>query len=364
MEWFNEVHESLGAGMENNLDAKNMRKILSYSYYDLPSHLKTCFLYLIMVLEDFVIDKESLIWLWRAEGFIQHKEDGKSQFEIGESYFYELINRSLIQHVPGPKREAYRVHDMILDLLCSLSGEENFVSILNGGNHISAPTTTRRLSVQIQGTHLSFPKLRSAIFFASVLDAPSFSVLRVQVLHDCKLGKGHDLKYLRNLFHLRYLGLSGTGTEELPEEIANLQFLETLNIRESKFSCCLPSSIVQLRKLISISSSYIATRIPNGIGNLRPLEHLSWLLIDYNSMDHIEGLGLLTELRVLRILLFTGELNDKLVGSLLKLRKIECLEIDCGSGQRNIGGLDDWVAPQHLRVLRTAEICWFSRLPM
>lgn len=45
-------------------------------------------------------------------------------FELGESYFNELINRSMIQPVDIDDKDmakVCRVHDMILDLMCSLS---------------------------------------------------------------------------------------------------------------------------------------------------------------------------------------------------------------------------------------------------
>ena len=44
LEWY-EVYNSLGTGLENNQDVRNMRNILSLRYYDMPSHLRTCFLY-------------------------------------------------------------------------------------------------------------------------------------------------------------------------------------------------------------------------------------------------------------------------------------------------------------------------------
>jgi hypothetical protein len=82
---WDEVYNSIGNGMENNIDAENMKKILSYSYYDLSSYLRTCLLYLSVFPEDFQIGKDRLIWLWIAEGCIQHgKQRKKSLFEIGE----------------------------------------------------------------------------------------------------------------------------------------------------------------------------------------------------------------------------------------------------------------------------------------
>ncbi|CAL4991206.1 unnamed protein product [Urochloa decumbens] len=150
IEWYN-VYNSLGTGLENSLDVENMRKILSFSYYDLPSHLRTCLLYLSLFPEDYKIEKDRLIWMWIAEGFIQCEKQGKSLFELGESYFNDLINRSMIQPIYDSDTDLICeccTHDMVLDLICSVSYEENFVTILNGMNHGCRPYKIRRLSIQ------------------------------------------------------------------------------------------------------------------------------------------------------------------------------------------------------------------------
>ncbi|XP_044386729.1 disease resistance protein RGA5 isoform X1 [Triticum aestivum] len=97
-QWCN-LLESIGHGLIGGDVVEDMKKILSFSYYDMPPHLKSCFLYLSIFPEDCEIEIERLIWRWIAEGLIHHEEQGKSLFEVGESYVNELINRSMIMPV-------------------------------------------------------------------------------------------------------------------------------------------------------------------------------------------------------------------------------------------------------------------------
>jgi disease resistance protein RPM1 len=94
---WNDVCSSIGSGLGRHPAMDDMRKILLLSYYDLPSHLKTCLLYLCIFPEDYKIQKYPLIRRWVAEGFVQQAAGDQSFHEIGETYFNELLNRSLIQ---------------------------------------------------------------------------------------------------------------------------------------------------------------------------------------------------------------------------------------------------------------------------
>ena len=208
MEWY-EVYNSVGTGMENNMDVENMRKILSFSYYELPSHLRTCLLYLSMFPEDFEIDKDRLIRMWIAEGFIQ-RDKGKSPFEIGEFYFNELINRSMIQPIQDQYGMLYlygmlnncRIHDMVLDLIRSLSSEENFVTVLSDMDSTSPSNTIRRLSLQngkkshvmAQGTGNLLQHARSVVVFPS-------AVAQVPALGSCRVLRVLDLEDYFAKFH-------------------------------------------------------------------------------------------------------------------------------------------------------------------
>jgi hypothetical protein len=59
---------------------------------------------------------DNLVMQWIAEGFIP-QERGRSHREVAESYFYELINRNMIQPLDigvDGKASGCRVHDMLL----------------------------------------------------------------------------------------------------------------------------------------------------------------------------------------------------------------------------------------------------------
>nr|XP_034570785.1 uncharacterized protein LOC117835536 [Setaria viridis] len=83
-----------------------------------------------------------------------------------------------------------------------------------------------------------------------------------------------------------------------------------------------PTSIVQLGRLMCLRVDYCAS-LPTGIGKLTSLEEVSPVLLR-RSLDVVEGLGGLTELRVLRIRLWKPSwcLQEALMESLRNLRNI------------------------------------------
>ncbi|WVZ53575.1 hypothetical protein U9M48_004494 [Paspalum notatum var. saurae] len=378
MEWF-EVCKSIGDGLDNSLDMENMRKILSFSYYDLPPYLRKCLLYLSVFPEDYEIDKDRLIRMWAAEEFIECEIQGKSLFEVGESYFNELINKSMIQPVYLDDEEyssmivSCRIHDMVLDLIRSLSNEQNLVTIsIDVDQRSRSKKVIRRLCFHnSQEEHVStettmtMQQVRSVVVFPSAINLLpalwSFTVLRVLDLQDCNLLEAYNLEYLGNLFHLRYLGLGGTKIAKLSGEIGNLEFLQTLDISFNPI-ISLPATIVELRHLTSLLLPGYNTSLPNGVERLKSLEELYSLDIkDTGSARIIEELGNLKKLRVLEMS-WTTEMNSSLERSMVqclnKLRKLQRLSIFTVDIECNLNG---WVAPPHLSRLELGQ--WFSTLP-
>uniref|UniRef100_A0A8R7U586 Disease resistance protein winged helix domain-containing protein n=1 Tax=Triticum urartu TaxID=4572 RepID=A0A8R7U586_TRIUA len=195
----------MGSRLEHNPHLKIMKKILSLSYYHLSFHLRTCLLYLSIYPEDYEIHRDDPIWKWIAEDFITHTNPEGSLFEVGCGYFSEMVNSGMIQPCIDFKGVVTRcrLHDMVLGLICSLSSEENFVTILNHtqGYCISSPSNVRRLSIQNISeddqtkplASMSKSQVRSITTFPPAINQmfalSSFGVLRVLDLNGCHVAK-------------------------------------------------------------------------------------------------------------------------------------------------------------------------------
>ncbi|XP_066333589.1 disease resistance protein RGA5-like [Miscanthus floridulus] len=90
-----------------------------------------------------------------------------------------------------------------------------------------------------------------------------------------------------------------SASKQLPQDIEKLQHLETLDVR---WQCLekLPASIIRLQKLVRLHVDR-SVRLPDGIRNLQALEELSRIDLGIQSVKFIQGLGNLTNLRILEI---------------------------------------------------------------
>ncbi|EMS65671.1 Disease resistance RPP13-like protein 4 [Triticum urartu] len=374
--------KSIGHGLTENPSVEEMMRIISFSYYDLPSHLKTCLLYLSMFPEDQEIKKDGLIWMWIAESFVESGNGRISLFEIGETYFNELVNKSMIQPVYDKESVigticACRVHDMVLDLICLLSREENFVTIVNGVGAMSSQSNVHRLSLQnvSKEEHEATPlesgrilQVRSiATFEPAIRVMPSFSsfdVLRVLDMTKCHLGPScHlNLRELGSLFHLRYLGLASTGISKLPEEVGKLQFLQVLDLSNNYDIQELPSTISKLGRLMCLLISHYCKRFPDGLGNMSSMEVLRD--INGDTLSIVKELGKMKRLRKLAIRFgnLSLELEEAFVKSLGEMANIQSVSIGCDFKFVDILG-EHWVPPRSLREFTTFRDVKFSILP-
>ncbi|VAI63637.1 unnamed protein product [Triticum turgidum subsp. durum] len=308
-EW-NKLCDSIGSGLDNSPDVKEMRKILALSYHHLPIHLKTCLLYLSKFPEDYIIQGDRLIWRWICEGFLNGVQD-EYLFELGESYLTELINRGLIQAVDSyryVRTTDCRVHDLVLEFISSISIEENFCTILHDKKGKSAAITSkvRRLFLQLQYvempqgrlilSHMRSLTVSSRNCVDKMLLLSSFPHLRVLDLEDSYFLEQSQtiLNHLGSLSQLRYLALADTYVGELllAFQIGQLKNLICLRVGRHfkiKFRPGVVRELECLQELSVISLS----ESPHVAKELRHLTKLRVLGISFEDMpdESLNGLA-------------------------------------------------------------------------
>ncbi|KAJ1256340.1 hypothetical protein BS78_K048500 [Paspalum vaginatum] len=386
---WSEVYESMVSGCGDST-----MEIISYSFEDLPSHLKPCLLYMSTSPEDCGVWKYELIWMWICEGFVQAKKPGDGMLEQGEMYFNEILNRSMIQPIEDDTDCSIyecKVHDIVYDLIINLSREENFNIVSTGEQYASSKcvrrntemdaaslnTKVRRLSLQefhfehIAPDTLGTPDVdavTSLYVRNSAIDAlPQlycFQVCRVLIIEDIVT---LNLKHLGKLLHLRYLEINRTHVDKLPaEEIVDLKSLQTLLLTDIG-PHELPSTVCALTTLMCMHITEFKRLPSNKMGNLVYLDELCLDPVAGGSEtdDLVVQLGKLTRLRVLHIK-FAEEMEENsqnaLVNSICSLEKIQDLKLDFPKPMKASDAWQDWIPPRQLWRLLIPDIR-FPRLP-
>ncbi|CAL5003438.1 unnamed protein product [Urochloa decumbens] len=373
---------SFGLESGKDLQIKNAMMILSFSYYDLPCHLRTCMLYLSVFPEEHYVDKNMLIWRWVAEGFVL-PEQRKGPFEVGEGYFDELVNRGLILPLSADLVDAYSVHDFVLELIRGLSREQNFVITVAGSEQEQSLSPTgggkvRRLALQkisdrvikcclpveVDDEQMAVVRSFNAIF-SSMLDHISvagFKRLRVLALECCMVKEGY-LEDIGKLLHLRYLGLTCTQVGKLPEGVGNLKFLQTLMLYGTGIKE-LPKSLEHRTQLMCLRADE-TTAVPDWIGKQTSLVELEMYPGASGAARFVKDLSELRRLRVVKTKIYLEDQGQvrELLESLNELREIEIMEVrEMEMIMEVPEGVPDFTKKNNLRVL-ILDAFKFPRLP-
>ncbi|XP_037442301.1 disease resistance protein PIK6-NP-like [Triticum dicoccoides] len=304
---WSQVYTSIGFESGENKEVDNTRKIILFSYYDLPCHLRTCLLHLSIFPEDYKIDKEVLIWKWVAEGIVRD--------EPTDNNFVIVLDNN--EHHTSPQNKARRI------------AVQN--GVLEQDNHLAKTQMPQVRSFYAIACRISVMPSLSSFEALRVLDIGGYA--RSMIFE----GGHHHLEHIGKLLQLRYLGLSNIHISEVPEEIGYLRFLQTLYL-ESHWIEELPHSVGLLSQLkcLHAQSCYRHLTVPDWIGNLTSLEELR--LDEVESPNFPEELRKLEQLRVLCIRFPDPEdvsRSRALLESIANLKKIQRLELICDCDSEN-----------------------------
>ncbi|KAB2606481.1 disease resistance protein [Pyrus ussuriensis x Pyrus communis] len=302
-EWENVLKSDL---WELSNKESNILPALWLSYYYLPPHLKRCFAYCSVFPKGYEFTKSRLVLLWMAEDFLR-QEKKKPLEEVGVDYFNELVSRSFFQH-SSSVHNGYIMHDLINDLAKFVSGE--FCLRLEDNDSFDIVRKTRHFSFLIGRdgrdyekfealykakylhTFLSLPQRNPTCSSFQLLDTvlndllPWLQCLRVLTL------SYYTIKELPNSFsnlkHLRYLDLSSTLLEKLPETLCTLYNLQTLLVSYCRALTQLPTNLGALINLrhLDIEGTKLE-RMPPHIGKLKDLRTLSEFVLDKRTGHNI-----------------------------------------------------------------------------
>ncbi|XP_044486342.1 putative disease resistance protein RGA3 [Mangifera indica] len=296
---------------------------LLLSYYDLSSILKKCLSYCALFPKDYVIEKDALIKLWMAQGYL-----GNEEMElVGEKYFNTLVMRSFFQDFEKSEYDnniiRCKMHDIVHDCIQSIAKNEcsyiEFESPTMPQFEISTKSI-RHVLIKLSSIppYILNLKLRSLVveterndFTLNTSLSKKLTCLRTLALN---LGWGKaNLEGIKNLIHLRHFELHSITTVILSEALCDLYNLRTLDL----------TGCWNLRKLAQ------------GIGKLVNLRHL--LILRTFSLEYIpKGVERLSCLRTLNKFIIAGDgYNKKACTSLDCLKNLKLnqrsLELELGN---------------------------------
>jgi Leucine-rich repeat (LRR) protein len=295
------------------IEKTNILPALRLSYKYLPSHLKRCFAYCSIFPKGYAFEKDRLVLLWMAEGFLQEPQN-KTMEEVGNDYFLDLVSRSLFQQSSGDK-SCFVMHDLVNDLAKFVSGQ--FIFRLEGDSFYGIANKTRHLSYfrtrfdNVKKFEALYEVKRLRTFLPlefSIVDNNLSKKVPNDLLPKLRCLRVLSLSHYENMANvpdsigkikqLRYLDISFTAVKRLPDSMCKLINLQTLNL-----SCCysLVGLPKDMRKLINLRHLDISgtdiMEMPIQLGRLKCLQTLTKFIIGSRNGSCIGELGKLTNLR-------------------------------------------------------------------
>lgn len=339
-------------------ERQSIMPVLKLSYQNLPLGLRQCFAYCCLYPKNWEIQKNELIQLWMAQGYLESTIETQCIEDVGNQYVRILLLRSFFQDASLSKHSdiiSFKMHDLMHDLAKSVAGNDCCLHA-EGKRFIGRPI------------HVSF--LSSTTCSLDLLDASKprtvlWAKTKAGSVSDAKLSITKNLKYLRafdlshslitelpqsidKCRHLRYLDLSNCKELiSLPKSIGNLVSLQSLKLsgcRQLVFCTEVITKLINLRHLEIEGCKAFADMMPLGLGQLTSLQSLSSFVV---GDDETRNCGKLNELKELNSL--KGHLRISNLGSVkdvalesrevnLKIKKyIQVLELNWGKSRY------DWV---------------------
>ncbi|KAJ4760765.1 Disease resistance protein RGA2 [Rhynchospora pubera] len=320
-----------GKTLKNNLwdDESTCEEILvslSIGYKDLDPDVQQCFKFCAIFPKHYVFDRNTLVQMWLAHDFDFVQPKGGESFklntkeikleDIGGQRFDKLVERSFFQTTFHDGK--YVMHDLIRELAIAVSRKEEFFYV-NGLDNKISNVITRHVGMNCDGSNQEeispiCTNLRTMVLFGNWIKYSGESISNI-------FGKSNSLRLLDLSYigikgnacldaicrqsHLRFVDLSFSGIDFIPDTFCELYHLQVLDVQGCEFRK-LPTRMNKLINLRYLYASAETLSLISGIGELTNLQELKEFRIgdsnghkisELRDMNEISGHLLLTNLQ-------------------------------------------------------------------
>ncbi|KAL8042578.1 hypothetical protein ABFX02_09G062000 [Erythranthe guttata] len=319
---------------------------LLLSYNELSPALKRCFSYCGVFPKDTEIDVEGIVTKWMSLGYLESNGSNGGDWKVrGREYFDKLAMRSLFQDFKtcGDRIESFKMHDILHDFARFL---RNNGGVGAGTKKTSCQTCNPSIVSDVEdyrsllnSKELPDPHLCDCLTRVRLLSLRRCGLKGIpkeikKLIHLRWLNLGQnkfhneDIKYICNLYNLKFVLLDMCQLQEVSSKIGNLIHLIHLDLSYNNLLKELPETLCNLCELetLNVNGCESLSRLPQGISRLVNLKHI------YNSgteslVQYPQGLGELTGLVTLSRFVF-GEKCWSELGLLKNLNRLSgCLEL-------------------------------------
>ncbi|CAJ2655426.1 unnamed protein product [Trifolium pratense] len=260
------------------------------------------------MLRDYLIEKQMLIRLWIAQGFVQSSDENISLEDIGEKCLMDFIHKSFFQNITKrfDGKVCFQMHDIVHDL-ASVISRSDYVLVNETGQHVDKHI--RHVSIgfkldcswQVPTSLLNAYKLRT------------FLLPLHTVYYEFSIEVSACNAILSSFRRFRVLNLNYRESLKIPSCIGSMKHLRLRELPKDLWK------LVSLRHL-ELYGCTALTCMPRGIGKMTNLQTLTLFVLDVTSNDSAKA----SELRGL----------NNLRGR-LEIKGLECLR-HCSTEAKHI----------------------------
>ncbi|GKV52952.1 hypothetical protein SLEP1_g59502 [Rubroshorea leprosula] len=244
---------------------------LKFSYDRLPnSSIQECLLYCSLYSEDWVFQREDLIEDWICAGLVEKSGSRREMHDRGHEILSKLENNCLLEEGSDGYEDGVKMHDVVRDMALRVKSTGPSKFMVKAKVRLTEIPEKDKWTEDLDKVSL----MENEISYIPINMFPKCLMLSTLILkRNVKLKQIPEC-FLANMPLLKFLDLSYTGIEALPNSICSLKNLTTLILCECRRLERMPS-LSKLKALKKLELDGAGLReAPEGIEMLENLEYL------------------------------------------------------------------------------------------